>query len=148
MTTQAPWTQEQYEDVFNDLLEGAWNRLKTQPELGGVMALHTLSGHTYWSALSGKFFDGDLEGGFQEEEAAIQTLLSHQDTEVACILNMYRNRTQPEEPSQPMVTSWYFSKRLTEINPKNRDAMILLWGGGEKYGYKPLWVTMPPEKKE
>ncbi len=144
MYTNAPWPQKQYEETFSDLLEDARSRLRDRTDLEGIMALHTLSGNTYWTDITGNAVIGD----YLEDEAAIQALIEHHDTAVACILNLYRNRTHPEEPSQPMVTSWYFSKRLTEIDPKNRDAMILLWGGGEKYGYKPLWVTMPPEKKE
>ncbi len=139
----APSKQPLTDDIvnaFNCMLSQTWTRFSENPDLDAVFALHTVKGNTYYQDItweSGSWTPGDFRG----EELCIHQLNDYNDTQVRCIIVSFKGHGVLPQPDS---ISWYFAQRLLELDVRNLDALVLLWGGGNIYRPKPVHTIAPP----
>ncbi len=127
---------------LTELLDAAAARLSHENDAEFLTCVKTLSGNICYFISKGALFSQD----YTEEEAHIRQLLLAGDTAVSLIFAVFP--TNDGTAPQPNVPNWYFIQRLTEIDARNLDARVLLWGGGDSYHCTPLRDVLPPKHEK
>lgn len=96
------------------LLEGTERLVEAEQGAQQVIAVKTAKGNVY-------HFPNHCVGEPSEEDAFLEMLLEQGDAEIQYILCMWHNY-------QLDVPSLHFRRRLVEICPRNKDAVVLLLG--------------------
>ncbi len=114
-----------------------------------ITVVWTKKGNVYYSPISDDMYYGD----YLELEQHIQALVAAEDTEIQLTFSLPHPSCTSPSLLRPIMNCWYFNYRLAQLQPKNLDSSILLWGttrqneASELYIVKRIKDYLPPDVK-
>ncbi len=127
--------------AFEEILAETRSHFAEKPRLRQMIAVRTAHGSTYCqdAPWEDEFW---TPGDFRCEESIIAALENAKDTHVQYLAVMWNSGVDLPQPA-PM--SWFLAQRLLEVDFRNLNTLVLLWGGMEgHYAVKPMHIIAPP----
>ena len=121
--------------IYDDMMEIAREQLNPEWKTGEAIVLETYPGEYCYLAIP-DFQDLDVREPLEKD--LLECLISWKYTRVLHCLCVISG-------GDLMIPSGNLCRRLVEIDSRNLNAEVFLWGGGEDILVKPLSALLPPQ---